>query len=247
MDHNADVSLRAFASVAMVLIFAASAFRQPQDAAVPSGSPYRKLRSISGASGHEDKGKFVMDDARSACTAGKDSKVIVYFEWEGPLGPHHFEGLWKSPAGRIVLVSDFSYEAKTTHFNGYWTMLLADSTPSGEWSIEARIDGEAAGFHTFLITGSPVAASPQPKTPQPLSAAEMYKTAMNATVIIEKIGAGGDALAKSTGFWIGDGQLLTSFGTIDGARSLRLRLSDGTQRETDKVLAWNRWQDWSIL
>jgi hypothetical protein len=34
------------------------------------------------------------------------------------------------PAGRIVLVSDFSYEAKTTHFSGYWTMLLADSTPS---------------------------------------------------------------------------------------------------------------------
>ena len=151
MDHSAVVSLRAFASAVMVLAIAVAAFGQPQNAAAPSASPYRKLRSISGASGHDDKGKFVMDDARSAFTAGKDTKVIVYFEWEGPLGPHHFEGLWKSPAGRIVLVSDFSYEAKTTHFSGYWTMLLADSTPSGEWSIEARIDGEAAGFHTFQI------------------------------------------------------------------------------------------------
>jgi hypothetical protein len=220
---------------------------QTQNGQSATGSPFHKLRSISGAAGHEDKGKFTMDDARSAFTSGKDKTVIVYFEWEGPLGPHHFEGLWKSPEGKIVLVSDFSYEAKTTHFSGYWTMLLADSTPSGEWSIEARVDGEAAGFHTFLITSSPVPASAQPKAPEPLSTAEMYKKAMNATVIIEKIGASGDALAKSTGFWIGDGQILTSFGTIDGARSLRLSLSDGTQRETDKVLAWNRWQDWAIL
>lgn len=211
-----------------------------------TGSPFHKLRSISGATGHEDKGRFVMDDARSAFTAGKDTKVIVYFEWEGPIGPHHFEGLWKSPAGKIVLVSDFSYEAKTTHFSGYWTMLLADSTPSGEWSLEARVDGEAAGFHSFLITGSPVATT-QPATPQPLSAAEMYKTVMAATVVIEQIGEDGDVLAKKTGFWIENGEILTSFGTIDGARSLRVHLPDGTLKETDKILGWNRWQDWAVI
>jgi len=86
-----------------------------------------------------------MDDARSVFTAGKDPKVTVYFEWEGPLGAHHFEGLWKSPEGKIVLISDFRYEAKTPHFNGYWSMLLSEATPSGEWNLEARIDGEPAG------------------------------------------------------------------------------------------------------
>src|SRR5277367_6073023 len=89
-----------------------------------SGSPYKVLRSVSGAAGHEVNSRYVMDDAKSVFTAGQDKKVIVYFEWLGPLGPHHFEGLWKSPEGKIVLISDFRYEAKSTQFNGYWSMLL---------------------------------------------------------------------------------------------------------------------------
>jgi len=247
MDRLAKLCSCYFVMLLAVALTVPSTIGQTQNSAQTNGSPFHKLRSISGAAGHEEKGRFLMDDARSAFTTGKDTKVIVYFEWEGPLGPHHFEGLWKSPEGKIVLISDFKYEAKTPHYSGYWTMLLADATASGEWSLEARIDGEAAGFHTFIITGSPVAVTAQPATPQPLSAAEMYKTAMNATVIIEKMGATGDVLAKGTGFWIANGQILTSFGAIDGAHSLRLHLADGTQRETDKVLAWNRWQDWAVL
>ena len=247
MDRLAKFCSCYLATVMAVTLSVPSTIGQPQNSAQANGSPFHKLRSISGAAGHEEKGRFLMDDARSAFTAGKDTRVIVYFEWEGPLGQHHFEGLWKSPEGKIVLISDFKYEAKTPHYSGYWTMLLADGTASGEWSLEARIDGETAGFHTFIITGSPVAVTAQPAAPQPLSAAEMYKTAMNATVNIEKVGTAGDALTKSTGFWIANGQILTSFGAIDGAHSLRLHLADGTQRETDKVLAWNRWQDWAVL
>ena len=88
----------------------------PQANAV-AGSQFRTLRSVSGGSGHEANGRFVMDDPRSVFMAGKDAKVIVYFEWEGPLGPHHFEGLWKSPEGKIVLISDFRYEAKAMQFS----------------------------------------------------------------------------------------------------------------------------------
>lgn len=211
------------------------------------GSPYHKLRSVSGAAGHEDKGRFVMDDARSVFTTGKDPKVIVYFEWEGPLGHHHFEGLWKSPEGKIVLLSDFSYESKTPRYSGYWTMLLADSSPSGEWNIEARIDGEAAGTHSFIVTGSPIVAAPRSAVPRPLSNSEMYKTAMDAAVMIERLSADGSAFGKSSGFWIDDGVVLTTFSAIDSAKSLRISNRAGSSVTTDQVLAWNRWQDWAIL
>jgi hypothetical protein len=235
--------------VALALLFPglpfASAQTKDSPASATTGTPYRVLRSIAGAAGHEDNNKFVMDDARSLFNAGKDSKVIVYFEWEGPLGPHHFEGLWKSPEGKIVLISDFRYEAKTRHYSGYWTMLLSEGTPSGEWNLEARIDGEPAGTLSFVITGSPVAHAPPP--PQPLSLADLYRKVLDASVIIEKLTPDGISVEKSTGFWIGDGQVLTSFESIDGAASLRVSLSSGTQIKTDWVIAWNRWQDWAVL
>jgi hypothetical protein len=213
-------------------------------ASAASGSPYRAIRSIAGAAGHEDNNKFVMDDPRSLFQAGKDPKVIVYFEWEGPLGPHHFEGLWKSPEGKIVLLSDFRYEAKSPHYSGYWTMLLSEGTPSGEWNLEARIDGEPAGTLSFVITGSPVAHA---STPQPLSLAELYRKAMGASVIIEKLTEDGSSAAKSTGFWVGDGQILTSFESIEGAAFLRVSFNSGAQIKTDQVIAWNRWQDWAVV
>lgn len=209
------------------------------------GTPYRVIRSIAGAAGHEDKDKFVMDDPRSLFQAGKDAKVIVYFEWEGPLGPHHFEGLWKSPEGKIVLLSDFRYEAKSPQYSGYWTMLLSDGAPSGEWNLEARIDGEPAGSLSFVVTGSPVAHAPS--RPQPVSLAELYRRALDASVIIEKLTEDGTSAAKSTGFWIGEGQVLTSFESIDGAAFLRVSLSSGAQIKTDQVIAWNRWQDWAVI
>src|SRR6266849_1859316 len=95
-----------------------------------AASTYKVVRSISGGTGHEDNGRYIMDDPRSVFVAGKDAKVTVYFEWEGPMGPHHFEGLWKSPEGKIVLISDFRYEAKTPRYSGYWSMLISEATPS---------------------------------------------------------------------------------------------------------------------
>lgn len=145
-----------------------------------------------------------------------------------------------------MLISDFRYEAKAQQFNGYWSMVLSDATPSGEWQIEARIDGESAGTHTFVITGSAAAGSP-PSTPQPLGAADLYRKAMDATVTIEKIASDGVILGKGNGFWVGDSRLLTAFDIIDGTGSLRVSLKDGSQLTTDQVLAWNRWQDWALL
>lgn len=211
-------------------------------------SQFRALRSVSGSSGHEANGRFVMEDPRSVFTAGKDAKVIVYFEWEGPLGPHHFEGLWKSPEGKIVLISDFRYEAKTKQFSGYWTMLLSDSSPSGEWSLEARIDGELAGSHSFVITGSPsVTAGSTPPPRQPLAMSDLYKQVLEATVTLEKVASDGSLLDRSSGFWVGNDTLLTAFEALDGAASLRVLFPDGSSTSTDEVLSWNRWQDWALL
>src|SRR3981081_3804810 len=124
-------------SCTMLLAFFLLAFscdfaqRQTTSPAKPaSSSAYKVLRSISGIAGHEDNGRYLMDDPRSVFVAGKDAKVTVYFEWEGPMGSHHFEGLWKSPEGKIVLISDFRYEAKAPRYNGYCSMLLSEATPS---------------------------------------------------------------------------------------------------------------------
>ena len=236
---------RIFTPLILMLFCISQVAGQSTGSSVATGTPFRVTRSIAGAAGHEDNGKFVMDDPRSLFNAGKDSKVFVYFEWEGPLGPHHFEGLWKSPEGKIVLISDFRYEAKSSHFSGYWTMLLSEGTPSGEWSLEARIDGEPAGSLSFVITGSPVAHAPAP--PQPLTLAELYRKAMDATVVIEKLSPDGSPIEKSTGFWIADGQILTSFESIDGASALRVAPNSGAQTKTDQVLAWNRWHDWAVI
>jgi S1-C subfamily serine protease len=229
--------------LALSLLILSSASGSGQSA--PLMKSYRVLRSISGSTGHEDSGHYIIDDPRSVFVAGKDAKVTVYFEWEGRTGPHHFEGLWKGPDGKIVLISDFRYEAKTAQFSGYWSMLLSDATPSGEWNLEARIDGEPAGTHSFVISGSPSAASAS--GPPLLSSADLYQKAFDTTVTVEKLDADGTQASRASGFWIGEGRLLTAFSAIDGASKLRVLLRDGSQLTTDQVLAWNRWQDWALL
>ncbi|MGB7281126.1 MAG: hypothetical protein WBE13_02595 [Candidatus Acidiferrum sp.] len=76
---------------AVAFLFASVLFASAQSgsssATGTDGSPFHVVRSIAGAAGHEESDKFVMDDPRSLFSAGKDSKVIIYFEWEGPLGP----------------------------------------------------------------------------------------------------------------------------------------------------------------
>ena len=41
--------------------------------------------------------------------------------------------------------------------------------------------------------------------------------------------------------------VVTSFRAIEGANNLALRFSDGKEFRTDRILAWNRRQDWAIL
>jgi S1-C subfamily serine protease len=70
---------------------------------------------------------------------------------------------------------------------------------------------------------------------------------LKETVFVQKMSANGDAAETHSGFFLENGMLVTAFEAIDGATRLRLILADGRKIESDKVLAWSRWQDWAIL
>ncbi len=207
---------------------------------------FRVVRSQSGSKGTEQGGRFVVEDPRSVFYLPEDKEIIVYFEWEGPPGLHQFEGLWKNPEGKIVAVSDFKYEAMQQRFAGYWKLLLTEALPTGVWALEARIDGESAGAHTFQILAAarPISAAPSRRA---LTPAEIYQQALAASVFIEKFSAAGERVRVGSGFFVGGGLVLTAFQVIDGANLLRLVLPDGRRVETNQVLTWNRRQDWALL
>jgi S1-C subfamily serine protease len=213
-----------------------------------SGPKYSVVRSMAGTSGTESNGKLVIDDPQTTFHLGHDPKVIVYFEWKGPIGPHKFEGLWKNPEGRVVLVSDFQYAATTDQFAGYWTMLLSGSEATGIWTLEARIDGEAAGSFPFQLVTEPGAEAPKAAPPrQPMPAGDIYQHALAATVYVDKLDPKGKTTSRASGFFLDDGRFVTAFQNIDGASQVRIIFPDSHSQLTDQVLAWNRWQDWAIL
>ncbi|MBI3670091.1 MAG: trypsin-like peptidase domain-containing protein [Acidobacteria bacterium] len=188
----------------------------------------------------------MIHDPRTIFYIPDDRQVIVYFEWDGPVGPHHFEGMWKNPEGKVVVISDFQYEAKEKRFGGYWTLALAEKVSTGLWALEARVDGEVAGTHTFQIVAAPRPADAIP-TKRILGPSEIYQSAQSASVFILAYDAKGEQARQGSGFFVGDEVVLTAFQVIDGASNLRVVLSDGRRVESNRVLAWNRWQDWVLL
>ena len=209
---------------------------------------YRVIRSVSGSEGSTQNGTYLIRDPRTTFYLPQDHHVVVYFEWEGPIGLHHCEGMWKGPEGKTTALSSFDYDAKQTRFGGYWEMLIGDTTQPGLWTFEARVDGEVTGTHTFQIIAGDV---PVPVSAQPprlaLSSAEIYQQAIAATVSIDSLDGERHELNTGSGFLIGNGLVLTAFQVIDGAASLRVVLPDLHPVEVRDVLTWNRRQDWAIL
>jgi trypsin-like peptidase len=223
-----------------------SAPAQAGSGVAASVSKFRVVRSVSGTQGVQQNGAYFIQDPRTVFYVPQDKHVIVYFEWEGPLGPHHFEGVWKNPDGKVTAISDFDYEAKQARFGGYWELLLAETTETGVWLLEARVDGEVTGTHTFQILAAPRPASAIPAKTI-LSPSEIYQKVQAATVSIEKRNAAGELMSQGSGTSIGSGLVLTAFQVIDGAASLRILLPDGQTIHSKDVAAWNRRQDWAIL
>jgi S1-C subfamily serine protease len=240
-----------YTAMAAALLFclshAQSTWSQGGGGGSATGPRFRVLRSVAGSSGTESNGHFTIDDPRTVFYLGKDKKVVVYFEWEGRPGEHKFEGNWKNPEHKIVLVSDFQYVAPSKQFSGYWSILLSGAEPSGMWTLEARIDGESAGELTFQLISDPNAPPPPPPPRQPLTTQQLFRRLAEVSVYVDKIDSRGKAVARGSGFYLADGRLVTAFQNIDGASSLRVISANGTTQEVTAVLSWNRWQDWAIL
>lgn len=213
-------------------------------AAQPS---FKVIRSLSGSKGSQQGSRFMIDDPRSIFYMPQDKQVMVYFEWEGPTGKHHLEGYWKNPDGKTVVISDFDYESRDKRFGGYWILTLTDGTASGIWNLEARVDGEITGVHSFQIVSATKPVDASSGGPQLLSPSEIYKRASISTVAIKTTTANGDLLNNGSGFFIAEDEVLTAFEVLDGATGASIQLPSGETKPIDQILAWNRWQDWAIV
>jgi len=240
----------AVAALALVLVPIAlsgqgTAQAPPQaGAAQVSGTRLVLLRSISGTGVVEQGSQQSLQDTRTAFYIPDDKQLSVYFEWEGRPGPHHFEGLWKDPNGKVVVVSSFDYEAKQKRCGAYWQLNLTGQMQTGWWALEARVDGEVAGSHSFEIIAKerpPLAARPL------LDINDLYQRALSASVFIEKLDAGSQRLGVGSGFRLApEGLVVTAFHLIDGATTLRVS-AGGRQFTVESILAWDRRRDFAVF
>ena len=203
---------------------------------------FRVIRSQCGAKGHEVGNDFVVDDPRNVFTVPLDKQVVAFFEWEGPTGLHHFQGTWRSPDGKAISVSNFQYEARESHFRGYWTLTLPENPPAGLWALEATIDGQGAGAQTFRIE---IDSSALP--PGPLTRAEIYQLATPAMVFVESIDQDGQLINRGTGFFLSPDTIATAFQIIDGASTLQVILTNGSRLRVDRLADWDRASDWVLI
>jgi S1-C subfamily serine protease len=181
-----------------------------------------------------------VDHPQTTFRLGQDKQVIVYFEWKGPAGPHHLKGTWLDPTGKVNSVGTFDYVAPGPEFSGYWVLTLSPGMQQGMWALQAQIDGKPAGVQTFRITGAP----PPPPAP---TASQVYQQAMASTVFVVALDEHGDPIRQGSGFFIGKGEVATTFSAIDGASQIEIDLPDGSHMTTQDVLGWDRKENWALL
>ena len=119
--------------------------------------------------------------------------------------------------------------------------------PTGLWSLEAHVDGEVTGSHSFQIVAAAKPAEAAPSGPQLLTPSQIYQKALASTVTLQKVSSAGERLGNGSGFVIANGLIATTFRAIDGAGSIHVVSPGGKQFLVSDVVGWDRWQDWAIL
>jgi hypothetical protein len=202
------------------------------------------LRIASGPRGSEVSGEFKLDEERTSFNRSSDTQVVVSFQWQGAPGVHRFAGRWRSPRGDLS-ISEFEYTARERRFGAYWTLPISPSTPVGEWSLEATVDGVPAGKAVFQIADNGQAAIPAVERRR-LTPSVLYDQASSVYVTIErwtKVAR----LENAAGFLLGPGRIATAFAAIDAIDRAYVATSAGQRQEVTSILAWNRKQDWAII
>lgn len=244
MKGTAQAILATLLTAAFLIVAAQGAAQGPAGAVSAAPARLSLLRSVSGTESTLQGDQLIIHDPRTSFYLPDDKKVIVYFEWEGTPGRHQFEGLWKDPRGKVVAVADFEYEAKKERFAAYWELNLTEGMQTGWWALEARVDGQSAGSHSFEVV---TAARPELPTRRVLTLDEIYQRALDASVFIEKLDGTGKVIGTAVGFRVAPhGNVVTAFHAVDGAARLRVIAREG-QFNLDAVLAWDRRRNYAVL
>ena len=217
-------------------------------ATIVEAAPVRLVRATAGSKGAIHGSRYIVEDPRTKFSAGVDRQVIAHFEWEGAPGAHECVVTWKDPTGAVVLVSPYTQRATTARFSVYWTLTLPDAPRIGLWAAEAQVDGEPAGTLTFQIQPEAPSATATSTARRVLAPEEMYARANTATLTVDALDAAGRTIHRASGFVAGEGRVITAFQAVEGATRLRVTgPAGGTAIETDRLLKWNRKQDWAVM
>ncbi|MGE0453977.1 MAG: hypothetical protein AB7O37_11360 [Vicinamibacteria bacterium] len=202
---------------------------------------FRLLRSTSGSKGALRSGRYEVEDPRSTFSLPSDRQIIVYFDWEAVPGVYRFEGRWKDPTGKVVLVAPVDQEVTARQLGLYWTLALPERTATGLWALEVAVGGASIGTHSFEIQAAPGSGLGV------LSAADLYQRAQRTVAGIDGIGSSGEVLATGVATAFDADLVFAPFPAIDGATSLRVRVRDGRSVEAREIGSRNRREGWAAV
>jgi hypothetical protein len=212
------------------------------------GETFHLIKSLSGPSGKSIGAKFVLDETRSRFIYPQDKALIVFFEWQAPIGNHTLVASWKGPDGRVLSISpDVKVETKTADLNAYWEFIITPNSPSGIWTCEVRIDGEPAGSQSFEMVVPKVDRPVAPAEPEHPTMDQIYTKVTPSLVWVYAVDTDGARLDSSDGFVYAPNLVATSFEAIDSAAHLEIEFANGRRVKTDAVAACSRLQDWALL